>query len=387
MSYNVDRIVDVTTTTTPRGLATPNFAIPMLMGVATDNTGTTMPLSTYLDFSSPAEVAVYYPVGTETYKAAVGYLGGSPSSNSMSIFKRDTLDTTWTESLNKARDLVWRYGLMLTKDIYDEVTAGYPILLEIAKWAEDQKDPTIFINCQSSTANVTAIRTKAAGNICELLNTATYTRTYTLANASGDDTSNYAAVRLFKWYADVNYDAFDSAITGEYRSLAGVSGESLTTTEYNNMEDPTINCAFYSIVTAPGSTAGGASLNVKNATGNFLDNIINLDSFTNKLIVDIYNVLIQYPKTPYSPAGFDTIINACKQVGEQYISNNYLGPRYYTKSNGEVALTNGYEVLTEANQILDASATERTARKSPPILMQIYTAGAIHIVSVNVGVF
>lgn len=392
MSYNVDNIVIVTAVANAKGLATANFAIPMLMGTDTDNTGTSTPLSTYLDFSTPAEVAVYYPVGTETYKAAVGYLGGSPTSAQLSIFKRDPLDT-WTESLDKQRNLIWRYLIAVTKDTYDEV-GPYTDLIEIAQWAQDQKMPTLFANCQSSALNVAAIRDSTdSSDICSLLTAAGLSRTFTLANTAstltvpGTEVSNYAALREFKWFAAVNYNAFDSTITGQFRVLEGVTAETLTTSEYNAMELATKNCMFYTIITAPGSTAGGGVINAKTASGAWLDDIVNLDAFVNSLTITLFNVLIQYPKTPYTPAGFQTLITAAQQVGEQYISNGYLGPRNYTKDNGEVALTNGYEVLTKADQILDASALERTDRKSPPIQMQIYTAGAIHIVSVDVGVF
>ena len=396
MSYSVDNIVPSTYIVTQKGLSVINFASAILYAPESDNTGgTTLAPDTYLDFSDLTEVAKYFPETTETYVAASAYLGGSPSTQTITIYTRDDTDPTWTTTLNKARNQIFRYFQFVTKPIYDEA-APYTAssdLVEIAAWCESAPNgPAIFANCQSSVANVDAIRNNAdSTDICSVLAASGYTRTFTMANKSKAtelEVTNYAGIRQCKWFGSVAYTGVDTTITGEYKVLSGVTAEDLQPSDYDTMKLATKNCQFYTVISSPGSTVNGNTINSKMASGDWMDDIVNLDAFANTLQTSIYNTIAGVGKLPYTPQGYQLVLTTAQLVGEQFIQNGYLGPRNYTDASGNPnAFTAGYEMLSTAEDILNATTTERTTRTTPPLQMQIFRAGAIHIVNVVVEVY
>jgi hypothetical protein len=123
--------------------------------------------------------------------------------------------------------------------------------------------------------------------------------------------------------------------------------------------------------------------------GEFMDDVINLAAFVNALKVSLYNAIAnQTTKLGQDPVGQSVLIGAAKSIGEQYINNDYLGPRnYLDPDDGIVKFTVGYEILTQPEDILDLSDPDRAARKSAPLRIRIFRKGAIHTVDVDVDVF
>ena len=152
----------------------------------------------------------------------------------------------------------------------------------------------------------------------------------------------------------------------------------------------TKGAVFYTKVETGGEVDNGRVINSKTTStyGEYIDDVFNLDAFVNYLTVALYNTLAKQPaKLKQAPEGQLELINAANQVGQQFIANGYLGARNYTDpDDGETKLTQGYEVLTKADEILDLSDAERRDRKSAPIRMRIFRAGAIHAVDVVVDV-
>lgn len=390
MAYDVSNIIKINTSIRPSGIQTANFASALLFAPSSDNTGTAIPDDGYRAFSNLNDVDDYFPTTTETYKAAAAWLGGLPATNQITIYVRASADPDWTTTLNKARNQLWWFWTFVTKPVYDEASP-FTNLAAIANWCNDNS--SMFVNCQSDPANVNPIRTPATtDDIASTFTASGYRFAYTLANESGGaDSSNYAGIRLAKWYAAVNYNALASTITGEYKVMSGVTAESLTVSEYNAMLQDTKKCVFYSSVDLRGQTDAGRVINSMSHSsfGEWIDDVINLEAFINTLRVSLYNTLAnQTRKLSYTPAGFQSILTAAQAVGEQYIENNYLGPQnYINPDTGEPAFTRGYEILTQAGEILDASDAERNSRTAPPVVMRIFPAGAIHIVNVSLEVF
>ena len=107
------------------------------------------------------------------------------------------------------------------------------------------------------------------------------------------------------------------------------------------------------------------------------------------MTVAVYNrIANQTKKLPQTPVGQAMVIDAVRQVCEQYISNGYLGERTYTDpDDAEEKTTRGYEIMTKAEDILSISDTDRNKRLCVPIRLRVFRAGAIHAVSINVDVF
>jgi len=157
------------------------------------------------------------------------------------------------------------------------------------------------------------------------------------------------------------------------------------------MKLDTKKAAFYTVVDLQCSSDIGRVVNSwsHSAFGEYMDDIVDLDAFVNNLRVNLYNAVAnQTTKLPQTPPGQAVLLAAAKETGELYIANGYLGPRTWTNpDNGLEELTLGYEILTKPEDILIISDPDRADRKSAPIQIRIFRAGAIHAVDVTVDVF
>ncbi|AFC22432.1 tail sheath [Vibrio phage CP-T1] len=381
MSYDVSNIININTRISPQGLAFANFAKAVLFAPESE-----LPVGFSVDtrrtYQSITELAVDFPSTTKTYKAANRWLGGIPSINELVVYGRDTTnDTTWTITLNKAYNTLWWFWTFVT----DEVYANEASVLEIADWCNGVE--SMFPNNQTGAA-ATAIRDpNDSTDIATQLTTLGYRTTFTFSHA----TDPYAGNALCKFFAAVNYSGTNSTITGEFKKLSGVAAESLTGTEYAAMKQDTKKCVFYSAVDLQGSTDAGRVLNTytHSTFGEYIDDVVNLAAFVNALKVTLYNTIANNTtKVGQDTVGQSLIIGAAKTVGEQYISNGYLGERFYTDPDDAVEkFTRGYEILTKPEDILNLSDADRAARKSAPLRIRIFRKGAIHAVDVTVDVY
>lgn len=380
MAYDVSQIIPINTRIVPNGIATANFAEALMFAPQTE-----LPVGfdpdTYRTYTTLTALAVDFPDTTETYKAMARWLGGTPATRKVKVWGVATADATITVTLNKARNVLWWYWSFFTKDVYADAAD----VALIAAWHDTAE--SFFINCQTGTS-ATAIRVPATTtDIASVLTTGGYRHTTTEAHA----TDPYAGIALCKHFAAVNYSAANSTITGEFKKSPGVTAEDLTDTAYDAMTKDTKKCAFYSVVELQGSTDAGRWLNTwsHSSYGEWMDDVVNLDAFVNALKVSLYNAAAgQVTKLAQTPVGQAVLIGAARAVCEQYITNNYLGPRNYTDpDDGLEKYTVGYEILTKPEDILDLSDTDRDARKSAAIRIRIFRAGAIHQVPVDVDVY
>lgn len=378
MSYPVENIIPITVRISPAGLNTANFASAMLFAKATDlPVGFTK--NTKRDYFSVKSLAEDFATTTETYKAAAKWLGSTPAVPSISIWGTDSADANVTATLTKAFDANWWYWTFFTADVL-AVSAS---VLSIASFCENNN--IMFVNDQTG-AFATAIRDPAITNdIASQLNVLGYRHVFTPTHA----TDAYAGFALAKHFAVVNYSADNSTITGEFKKSPGVAAEKLNDTAYNTMK--TKKTPFYSVVDLQGSADAGRWLNTwtHSTYGEFIDDVVNLDAFINSLRVGLYNALAnQTTKLAQTPVGQAVLIGAAKRVCEQYVRNNYLGPRnYIDPDTGLEAYTEGYVILTQPEDILNLSDADRAQRKSAPIRIRVFKSGAIHICDVTVDVY
>jgi hypothetical protein len=182
----------------------------------------------------------------------------------------------------------------------------------------------------------------------------------------------------------VNYSADRSPITGELKKSPGVTAESLDGTAYSAMQSDKKKAVFYTVVDNQGSTDSGRWLNTltHSAYGEFIDDVVNLAACINFLTTSLYNTLgKQVTKLAQTPQGQAVLIGAARATMQQFISNGYLGPRnYIDPDDGLEKYTAGFEILTKPEDILDLSDSDRNARKSAPLRIRLFRAGAIHIV-------
>ena len=381
MSYNVDNIIPITTVISPNGLGFANFASAMMFAPETE-----LPIGfdtdTYRVYNSLTALAVDFPSTTETYKAVNRWLGGIPATREIKVWGTDDLDVTWTDTLNKARNVIWWFWSFFTDTVYADLVTAVP---DIASWSNS--NAAYFMNCQVGTST-TAIRDPIVVN--DIATTLT-TAGYRFASTFSHETDPYAGIALCKWFAAVNYTADNSTITGEYKKLSGVAAEDLTDTEYGAMTQDTKKCQFYTIVDLQGSTDIGRVINSwsHSSFGEWMDDVVNLAAFENTAGVVLYNTVAnQISKLGQDPIGQSVLIGSARAFCEQYVANGYLGPRnYIDPDDGVEKFTVGYEILTQPEEILNLLEPDRDARKSAPLRIRIFRKGAIHVVPVTIEVY
>lgn len=381
MSYDVGNIIGLNVRIRPQGLSFANFATAVIFAPQTELPGGFSP-DTRRTYGDLTALSADFATTTETYRAANRWLGGIPATRSVIVYGVATADSDWPTTLNKARNQFWWYWTMLTSTDY-AVAAD---VLAASDWCNT--NGSFFINNQTGAA-VTAIRDPNDDtDIATQLSTLGHRRAYTFTHA----TDAYAGNALAKYFASVNYAAVASTITGEYKILSGVAAETLTDTEASAMQLDTKRAVFYSVVDLQGSTdPGGRTLNTRTHSGfgEFIDDVVNLDAFSNALMVTGYNTIANSTtKVGQDPVGQALLINSLRAVCDQYVANGYLGPRNYLDPDDAInKFTIGYEILTQPEAILDISDSERGNRRAAPIRIRVFRRGAIHAVDIDVDVF
>lgn len=380
MSYPASNIIRVNARISPAGLGTANFASAMLFAPETELPAGFTP-NTYRSYFSLPALAEDFADTTETYKAAQRWLSGVPATREIKVWGTATADASRAATLNKARNMVWWYWTMWTAP----VLAVKADALAIAQWCED--NTSMFIDNQTG-ASATEIRDPAdVDDIATQLTAAGFRHAYTAAHAS----DAYAGSALAKHFAAVNYSADRSTITGEFKKSPGVVAEDLTDTAYTAMQSETKKAVFYTVVDNQGSVDSGRWINTltHSSYGEYIDDVINLDACINFLTTSLYNTLGgQVTKLAQTPVGQAVLIGAARATMRQFINNGYLGPRnYIDPDDGLEKYTSGFEILTKPEDILDLSDADRNARKSAPLRIRLFRAGAIHIVDVDLDVY
>ncbi|QDP56521.1 MAG: hypothetical protein Tp118SUR00d2C21406351_27 [Prokaryotic dsDNA virus sp.] len=380
MSYDINNIVPINVSISPTGLGTANFGSATLFAPESE-----LPVGFDTDtrrvYTSLSDLSVDFASTTETYQAASKWLGGTPSMNELTVYGVDSTDADWATTLNKARNEFWWFYTFVTADVYASVTDA----TEVATWCNDNS--SWFQNCQTG-ANSTAIRDISDDtDIATAFTTSGYRFAGTLAHA----TDPYAGIALCKLFAKVNYNVTNSTITGEGKVLSGVAGEDLTGTAYAAMNLPTKKCQFYTRVENKGSVDLGRVINTwsHSSFGEFMDDVINLEAFVNAIGVQLYNTVFNQPtKLGQDVVGQSVLIGAAKAICELYIRNGYLGPRNYTDpDDGIEKYTEGYEILTQPEEILNLTDAQRDDRESAPLRIRVFRKGAIHSVPVDISVY
>lgn len=380
MSYDASNIINIVTRISPQGLSFANFSIAMLFAPEGELPGG-FAFNTYRVYGSMADLSVDFADTTETYKAAQRYMAMIPTPREIRVWGRKSV-TAPVESiittLNTAANETWWYFTLFTDDVYN--TEADTLL--IADWLD--ANIRFGLNC-STAANI-----RDPGSVVDIATQLT-TKGNRHISTFSHATDPYAGHALMAWFSSVNFSIPGSVITGEFKKLPGVVAEDLTATEYAAMRQDTKKAVFYTNVDLQGSNDAGRVINSwsHSAYGEYIDDIINLDAFVNFLRVNIYNAVAnQTTKLPQTSPGQAVLIAAAKEICELYISNGYLGERVWLNpDNGQNEYTRGYEILTKPEDILTITTSERNNRKSAPLQIRVFRAGAIHAVDITVDVF
>jgi DNA polymerase-1 len=120
---------------------------------------------------------------------------------------------------------------------------------------------------------------------------------------------------------------------------------------------------------------------------------INLDvSFLKEMSGTMQHDIAAFEQKIYETAGEKFNLASPKQLGDVLFDKLKIGGTKQKKTKtgqyatGEEVLSDGYEILSKADDILDLTDAERSERLAAPIIMRLFRAGAIHAVDVTVNV-
>lgn len=374
MPYPAENIINIVTNIRAAGLGTANFGAGMVFADFDSSTDTTFAEGSYRDYGGAAAVAADFNIASDVYLAALAWFSAVPKPKSLRIYLRQEDDSP-VESLNDAiNKRIWFYWYEFETTI--RANDADVLALIVAGDAAGK--------FYAGTTNQAAVRDPSLStDIVSKAKLQGSRRAFLLSHASAP----YAGFELGAVFSRVNFNAANSTITGEFKKLPGITAEDLTITAYSAMKEK--GAPFYTVVETGGQVDAGRVINSKSTSsyGEFIDDVFNLDGFVNTLTVNVYNALADAKKLGQTPDGQQVLINAAAQVGQRYIDNGYLGPRIFLdEETGEEKLSDGFEILSKAIDILSLTDAERGSRFSAPIRMRVFRAGAIHAADINVDV-
>lgn len=375
MPYPAENIINIVTNIRAAGLGTANFGAGMVFADFDSSTDNTFATGTYRDYGGATAVAEDFDIASDPYKAALAWFSAVPKPKSLRIYLRQEADSP-IESLNDAiNKRIWFYWFEFETTI--RANAADVLAMQVAADAADK--------FWAYTTNDAAVRDPAVTtDIVSEAKAQGSRRMFLLSHASAP----YAGFELGAVFSRVNFNAANSTITGEFKKLPGIVAEDLPLTAYSAMRQK--GAVFYTVVETGGQEDAGRIINSKTTSsyGEYIDDVFNLDGFVNSLRVNLYNALANIPtKLKQTPEGQQVLLDAAAQIGQRFIDNGYLGARtYISDETGEEVLSQGYEILSNANDILDITDAERADRLAAPIIMRLFRAGAIHAVDVTVNV-
>lgn len=379
MSYSASKIIQITTRMRAGGLSFANFASAVLFAPQSETPASMSPGS-FKTYGTLTSLGQDFAPESETYKAAERFLGSIPRPRELRVYARAEEDTSWTETLNSARNQSWWFITLMTETVYSTESD----VLQVAAWCEANES---FFPNNVTGEMAEAVRDENVTNdIASQLTALGYRFTFTSTHA----TDPYSGNALLVHYTAVNYLGTNTTITGFGKKSPGLLAEDLTESEYAAMTDPKKRSAFYTQVDLQGSSDMGRWINTRTHStyGEQIDDVINLAAFVNHINVTLYNRIMNVTtKLPQTTVGQAILIGAVKTACEQYITNGYLGERMYLNpDNAQEEYTRGYEILTVPEAILSITDEERDARLAAPLRIRVFRAGAIEGAIVDIDI-
>lgn len=244
----------------------------------------------------------------------------------------------------------------------------------IAAWIETAEPFSFYFG----TTQDPDVITGATDDVCGTLKAANYTRCLIQYSTS----SAYASAAIMGYAMGQNTGLINSAYTLKFKQEVGVTTEALTATQINYAEAKYCNLYL--------SYAGDYEIFEQGRvpSGQFFDEILNLDMLASNIQLNVMDLLYQSPKIPQTDAGQTQIIRCCNDACDEAVKIGFLAPGQWTgvdilNLKTDDILPNGY--LCQSEPYSEQSSADRELRKGMPVYIAIKEAGAVH--SVVIGVY
>jgi len=270
-----------------------------------------------------------------------------------------------TESLDDALDDIriesddW-YGLVITSRVLQDQK-------DVADWTE--VNDKIF-GCASSDANIID---QAVGvdttTIVYYLKSNALVRSFAFYHQTADGSSNDDYIESALFGKILPFDP--GSYTAMFKTLAAVAVSTLSTTQSKNARDK--NCNVYELIGGVNITREG-----KVGEGEYIDIIIFIDWLKARITENVYSLLVNQKKVPYTSAGIVAIESRINQVLKTGQNRNGISPEHYDEQDAQ---DGGF--FTEVPAISDISPTDKANRILNDVKFTAWLAGAIHAVVIK----
>ena len=312
-------------------------------------------------YASISEVAVDWATSTETYKAAEAYFGQSPSPTKFATISQDSVGgETEVDALTAAElfSSAW-YGVLLLA-----ATRDSQVQLDVAAWAEARTK--IFSTATNNAA--TLLLGDQTNNAWELFNS-NFQRTICTYSSTAAD---YPDAAILGKAFTTNFSAPDSVITLKFKPLAGVSTESINTSQKAGLDEKRCNIL---------TDVAGASMYTEGYMSSqlFFDERHSVDWLVGEIESNVFAYLIsRTTKVPLTDKGGAAIQQQVTRSLDAGVNNGMLAAG--TTTNGDF-LGTGYSIETQ--RVADMALADKTNRIAPTVSFVALLAGAIHFVQIE----
>ncbi|PXB01124.1 DUF3383 family protein [Pectobacterium carotovorum] len=383
MAYPVDNIIPVNVLLTPAGLGYADFSSAIVFADAADLVDEeTFAVDTFRDYGSVTDVAADFKTDSDIYRIATRYFANTPKPPTITVWMKNATNTL-LEIINSANDRIWRYHYFLKNA---DVTAE--ILPDLSDWSDAASHPLWFtfsadnIIDQNVTSDViSALKSKGNRHVFAGYKSA--------ASVTADASQAYAMVQLAAAFHKFRPTGINTAITGEYQVLPGVSGDDLTTSAYNALKAK--NAVFFTQIELAGSTDNSRVINSKSMSsyGEFIDDVVNLDVLKNHIQVDGYSYIANAgSKRAMTPRDYAGLLSAVSATCKRFFDNGVLGSgSYVDPDDGKTKVAQfGFVLRSSPEDVLDMTSAQRKARVYPPTSILVILARAGHVAEININV-
>lgn len=258
----------------------------------------------------------------------------------------------------------------------------------LGDWAQSASPPTFYF----FNTNDTDVPTQAATDVFTYLMNNSDQRclgVYSTDQGGTYPNNLFSGAAVMGKALGLNTGLANSYFTMKFEPLVGVSYEPLTATQVQ---------AICGLPGAPGKN-GNLYSNYANTytilhegvvpSGNFFDEIINLDLLRVAIQYNVMNLLVANPAIPQNDVGQTQLIHAVNQAIDQMVTTGFIspgvwnGPQVLNLTPGQ-ALPKGYFTQSQPYSVMTPAL--KAQRQAMPIYASIIESGAVHFVTIGVYV-
>lgn len=345
-------IVNVTISRNTASVSQAGFGVPAIISEFLEATTTPAFTERIRFYTDPATMLTDGFLSTSLeYLAALAIVAQNPRVVRFAIGRKLTGadgSETWTAALNtiQLENSDW-YGFIITERTQADQE-------EVATWAETAVK---IFGISSDDSGIPAATTT---DIAAYLDTNSLSRSFVIYHPDADGTvaDPWADAA---WLGE-RFPSDPGSSTWMFKTLAGVASYELTDTQRTNILGKNAN--IYTVIAGVAITQNGTT-----GEGEYIDVIRFIDWLTSEIETNVYSILVNSEKVPFTDAGAAAVEAEVKKALADGIASG--------------GLTDNPAPTTSVPLVADVSAADKAARLLPDVEFTAVLAGAIHSTTIS----